>query len=174
MQVSRIPSNNFNNQPNFGELIISSGAKRALKKMLNSTELEQVAKWKEELQSTKNWDLEMYLDDDRLRTKFQDKKHPKNGFLNAVSGGMAGDVFVAHGRPLFPSTYVDAYLLPYPYENCSELRYPTKRESYNAFCRLKEAELKYFEGGNKTIDRISWAVEATKVLEENSNNKQMK
>lgn len=159
MQVNRIQSNNYNNQPNFGVLRITETGAKALRKAFNPEQIEQITKWGKDLESTKHFDLEISAVIDDLFYTFRHKTNPR----------------LSSEAPLFPVS-VDRNILnargvdlidcgdKFYYNN---LQFPTAQEAGEAYSKLvaHESTCTPYPRKINSFDRLTWAVDSTKILD---------
>lgn len=159
MQVNRVQSNNYNNQPSFKKLIVTEKGAKALRKAFSPEQLEQVAKLGKELENTKHFDLRINAICDDLFYAF---KHKTNPHLDSEA-------------PLHPCTLngnrLDAYGIDlldcgdiFSYRN---LRFSTAKEAKKAYSKLSEHLEKCYPFPNtiNSFDKLKWAVDSTKILD---------
>lgn len=159
MQINKVQSNNYGNQPNFGMLKITERGAKALCKAFNPEQLEQIGKLGKELENTKHFDLEVSSIMDDLFYKFVHKTNnnlDSEAPLHPVS--INGKTLKAFGVDLLDCGDTFTY---------NNLEFPSAQEAGKAY-----AELSTFEknctpilNNRNLFERLEWAVKSTKILD---------
>ncbi len=159
MQVNRIQSYNYSNQPNFKALILTKNGTKVLRRVFSKEQLEQVAKVRKDLGNTKHFDLEIDAIGNEL---FYEFKHKTNHFLNSEAPlhprTLNGNKLGAYGISLLDCGEI------YTYEN---LRFPTTKEAEEAYSKLSEhaEKSRHISCAVNSFDNFKWAVDSTKILD---------
>ncbi len=155
MQVNRIQNNNYNSQPKFGSLKITKDGVKALRKAFNPEQLKQVTQWGRELQSSKHFDLEIGAVCDELIYKFKHKaSHRFDSEAPLHPASVKGNKLCACGVDLLDCGDWFYY----------DLKFPTGQEAGKAYSILSKHEQICTPYQRNSFDRLKWAVDSTKVL----------
>lgn len=153
MFISPISVNSY--KQSFGELKITDKAQKILESTLSPTQLESVNTWKDELGSSKHFDLEISDICDDLLITFKNKKNPQMASeLPLRAWQQKGDTIIAVASNILDCSDYDVY----------NLKFKNANDAIGAYGALKSCEYDYHSRTN--FDEISWAVDNMKILEE--------
>ena len=157
MQVNRVQTNNYNNQPNFGTLRITEQGLKALHKAFKPEQFEQINKWGKELDSTKHFDLEIGAILDDLNYSFRHKTDEK-----LSSDAPLRPIYNAYNKISASGTDLIDAGDTFTYNN---LRFSTDADATKAYKILAEHAKTCKPYNRNDIKTLHWAVDATKILE---------
>ena len=161
MQVQIIQSNNYQHygSPAFGTLKVSENAQKMINSRYDSSVSQMIGTWKKELDSTKHWNLNIFEICDQLWMAIESKNSYSKSDCEAplsVSVKPESNTFYVYGRCIGGGGYV--WYRP---------EFPSHKDAENAYNTLKKyQDMQDTDKDIDTVDKIAWAVDSVKILEQ--------